>query len=175
MTRANSTLGLAGSDPALVAAVRRSRRLLGRRALAGAAASAIPVPGLDWVVDAALLSRLVPAINAEFGLTPEQIARLPPSSREQVELAVSRVGSVLIGRVVTKELVMRAARIIGMRLTAKQAAKYVPLAGQAVAALIGYAAIRYLGETHIRDCVEVCKLAQLRLPAPAPEPVELVE
>ena len=39
-------------------------------------ASAVPVPGLDWAVDAALLSRLIPAINAHFGLTPEQLDRL---------------------------------------------------------------------------------------------------
>jgi hypothetical protein len=43
----------------------------------------------------------------------------------------------------------------------------VPFAGQAVSALIGYLGIRYLGEEHIRDCVEVCRQAQLKLP-PAP-------
>jgi hypothetical protein len=51
----------------------------------------------------------------------------------------------------------------------RRAARIVPLAGQALSALIGYAAIRYLGEEHIRDCVEVCKQARLKLPAPAPK------
>ena len=32
-------------------------------------------------------------------------------------------------------------------------------------------AIRYLGEDHIRDCVQVCKSAQLMLPPPDAEPV----
>ena len=81
----------------LMDAVRRSRKLLNRRALAGAAASAIPVPGLDWAVDAALLSRLVPAINAEFGLTPQQLDSLPAHKREQVQKALAMVGSVLVG------------------------------------------------------------------------------
>ena len=154
-------------DPALVAAVRRSRQVLHRRALAGAAAGAVPIPGLEWLVDAALLSRLIPAINAEFGLTPEQIERLPKRKREQVEKAVSVVGSMVIGKFITRDLVIKSAASLGKRMTVRRAAKVVPFAGQALSALIGYAAIRYLGEEHIRDCVEVCKQAQLKLPAPA--------
>jgi hypothetical protein len=61
-------------------------------------------------------------------------------------------------------MVVRVASVIGKRLTVKQATKYVPLAGQAISALIGYTAIRYLGEQHIRDCVQVCKAANLQLP-----------
>jgi uncharacterized protein (DUF697 family) len=161
-----TSLQLAAGDPALLAAVRRCRALLNRRALVGAAAGAVPVPGLDWLVDAALLSKLLPAINAEFGLAPEQLDRLPKRKREQVQKAVSVVGSMVIGKFITKELVLRAAQAIGVRLTVRQAAKYVPLAGQAVSALIGYMAIRYLGEEHIKDCVEVCKAAHLSLPPP---------
>jgi hypothetical protein len=33
--------------------------------------------------------------------------------------------------------------------------RYVPLAGQAMAATLSFAAIKYLGERHIRDCVMV--------------------
>ena len=153
-------------DPHLLAAVGRARKLLNRRAIAGAAASAVPIPGLDWLVDAALLSRLIPAISAEFGLTPEQIDRLPARKREQVQKAVSVVGSMVIGKFITRDLVIRASAAIGRRLTFKRAARYVPIAGQALSALIGYGAIRYLGEQHIRDCVEVCRQARLRLPAP---------
>lgn len=159
-----NSLQLAAGDPELLDTVRRCRRLLNRRALAGAAASTVPVPGLDWLVDAALLTRLLPAINAEFGLTPQQLDRLPRRKYEQVQTAVSVVGSMVIGKFVTRDLVMRAAMVVGKRLAAKQAARYVPLAGQALSALIGYTAIRYIGEQHIRDCVQVCKAAQLKLP-----------
>jgi hypothetical protein len=55
---------------------------------------------------------------------------------------------------------------VGKRLAVRQAAKLVPLAGHAVSALVGYTAIRYLGEEHIRDCVQVCRQAHLKLPAP---------
>lgn len=163
-----TALELAAGDPRMVEAVRRGRRLLHGKAMVAAAASAVPVPGLDWAVDAAVLSRLIPAINAEFGLTPDQITRLEPRQRDQVQKAVNMVGSVLIGKFITRDLVLKAAATVGMRLTAKQASKYVPLAGQALSALVGYSAIRLLGEEHLKDCVRVVQQAQVALPAPEP-------
>ena len=165
-----SALQLAAGDAALVDAVRRSRKLLHRRAMFAAAASVVPVPGLDWAVDAAVLSKLIPEVNAAFGLTPAQLDRLEPNKRDQVQKAVTMVGSVLIGKLITRDLVLKAATKVGVRLTAKQIAKYVPLAGQAVSALMGYSAIRFLGEEHLKDCVRVARSAQLLLPAPAPAP-----
>ena len=158
---------MAANDPTVAAAVQRAKKLLHRRALAAAAASVVPIPGLDWAVDAALLSRLIPQISAEFGLSAGQIDQLDPSKREQVQKAVGLVGSVLIGKLITRELVLRTAQTVGLRLTTKQVAKYVPLAGQAVAATLGYATLRYLGEQHLRDCVQVVQEARLQLPAPA--------
>ncbi len=157
---------MAADDPALAAAVQRSQRMLHRRALVAAAASTVPVPGLDWAVDAALLSRLLPQISSEFGLSAQQLDQLDPEKREKVQKAVALVGSVLIGKLITRELVIRATQTVGLRLTTKQLAKYVPLAGQAVSAAIGYATLRYLGEQHMQDCIRVAKEAQLQLPAP---------
>ena len=166
-----SALQLAAGDTALTQAVQRARKLLHRRAMMAAAASVVPIPGLDWAVDAALLSKLIPEINTEFGLTPAQLDQLTPHKREQVQKAVTMVGSVLIGKFITKDLVLKAATKVGMRLTTQQLAKYVPLAGQAVSAVMGYTAIRYLGEEHLRDCVRVARTAQLLLPPPdAPLP-----
>ena len=159
-----TALHLAADDAALEAAVRRSRKLLNKRALVAAAASAVPLPGLDWAVDAAMLSRLIPEINQEFGLTPEQLDRLEPNKREQVQKAVAMVGSVLIGKFISRDLLLKAATKIGVRLTTKQLAKYVPLAGQIVSAAVGYAAIRYFGEEHMKDCIRVAKQAELEIP-----------
>ena len=160
-----SALDMAADNAALSAAVKRSRKLLNKRAVVAAAASVVPVPGLDWMVDAALLSQLIPEINKEFGLTPQQLDQLEPKKRDQVQKAVTLVGSVLIGKFISRDLVIKAATKIGVRLTAKQAAKYVPLAGQVVAAAVGYAAIRYFGEEHMKDCIRVAKQAQLDVPA----------
>jgi uncharacterized protein (DUF697 family) len=159
MTTATTTLTLA--TPLDVSKARlRARKLIHRRALIAAAASAVPVPGLDWAVDAALVSRLIPAINAEFGLTPAQLDSLDPSRREQVEKAIALVGSALIGKFITRDLVLRAAKLVGLRLTATQAAKFVPLAGQAAAAVMGYTALRYFGEMHIKDCMRAVQSSQ---------------
>ena len=155
---------MAFDDVALKAAVTRSRKLLNKRAMVAAAASAVPIPGLDWAVDAAMLSRLIPEINKEFGLTPQQLDKLDPKKRDQVQKAVTMVGSVLIGKLISRDLVIKAATKIGMRLTTKQLAKYVPFAGQIVSAAVGYAAIRYLGEEHMKDCIRVAREAQLEVP-----------
>ncbi len=155
MAKKRSSLQLAADDAALTAAVLRSKRMLNRRAIMSGAAGAIPLPGLDWVIDAALLSNLIPKINAEFGLAEHQIAALDPNKRERIQQAVALVGTMLVGKFITKDLLLRATKTIGVRLTAQQAVKFVPLAGQALSALISYSAIRYLGEQHLRDCVLV--------------------
>lgn len=159
-----SALNMAADDADMQAAVKRSRKLLHKRALLAGAVSAVPIPGLDWAVDAAMLSKLIPEINKEFGLTPQQLDSLNPKKREQVQKAVTMVGSVLIGKLISRDLVIAAATKIGMRLTTKQLAKYVPFAGQIVAATVGYAAIRYLGEEHMKDCILVAQKAGLDVP-----------
>jgi uncharacterized protein (DUF697 family) len=160
-----TALQMASDDATLAAAVKRSRKLLNKRAMVAAAASAVPVPGLDWMVDAAMLSKLIPEINKEFGLTPQQLDKLEPKKRDQVQKAVTMVGSVLIGKFISRDLVIKATTKIGVRLTTKQVAKYVPLAGQIVSAAVGYAAIRYFGEEHMKDCIRVARQAQLDVPA----------
>ena len=159
-----TALTMAADNPAMQDAVKRSRKLLHKRALLAGAVSAVPVPGLDWAVDAAMLSKLIPEINKEFGLTPQQLDSLNPKKREQVQKAVTMVGSVLIGKLISRDLVIAAATKIGMRLSTKQLAKYVPFAGQIVAATVGYVAIRYLGEEHMKDCIRVAQQAQLEVP-----------
>jgi uncharacterized protein (DUF697 family) len=168
-----SALDLAQGDPALIAAVLRSRKLIARKAMMAAAASAVPLPGVDWAADAALLSRLVPQISTEFGLSMTQIDQLAPHKRERIQKATTTVGALLVGRLVTRDLLITLAKHAGMRLSAKQATKYVPLAGQAISAVLGYAALRALGEQHIKDCVNVARTAQHLLPAPvlSEEPV----
>ena len=151
----------------MLAAIARSRKLLKNRALVAAVAGAVPLPGLDWAAQAALLSRVIPKINAEFGLTPQQLDELSPEKRESVQNAVTVVGSALIGKFITREMVLRLAKLVGMRMSTAQAAKYVPLAGQAASAALNYATLKFLGEQHLRECVQVVQKAQLSLPATA--------
>jgi len=143
----------------------RCRRLVTKRALFGAGVAMVPLPGVDWLTDVALLLKLIPEINRAFGLTPEQVERLSPDRRIVVYKAISAGGSLLVGRLVTRELVMTMLKMVGVRLTTQQAAKFVPLAGQAVSALLTFSALKYVCEQHIRQCMEVSRL--LALPAPA--------
>jgi uncharacterized protein (DUF697 family) len=145
--------------------VRECRRLIHRRSMVAAGVAMVPVPGLDLVTDVATLGKLIGEINTAFGLTPEQIERLAPDRRLVVYKAISAGGGLLVGRLVTRELVMRLLKLVGVRLTAQQAAKWVPIAGQAVSAALTYSSLKFVCDQHIRQCVEVSK--QLLLTAPA--------
>jgi uncharacterized protein (DUF697 family) len=145
------------------AVVHHCRRVVSRRALVAAGVSVVPLPGVDWVTDVAVLMQLIPEINEAFGLTPEQIERLAPDRRVVVYKAISAGGGMLIGKLVTRELVVRMLRLVGVRLTTQQAAKFVPIAGQAVSAALTYSTLRYVCEQHIQQCVAISK--QLMLPA----------
>lgn len=139
------------------------RKLVTRRALISAGASVVPLPGVDVAVDIAVLVRMLEQVNQRFGLTPEQIEQLAPQRRLTAYKAAMAVGSALIGRMVTRELVIKLLKTVGVRLSAKQAAKYVPFAGQAVAASLSFAALKGLGDRHVEDCVRVAeKLIDLR-------------
>ena len=136
---------------------RRCRRLVRQRALLAAGVSVVPLPGLDWMADVATLLKLLPDINRAFGLTPEQVARLAPDRRLVLYKVISAGGSLLIGKLVTRGLVLRALRLVGVRLSAQQAVKYVPLAGQLVSAVLTFGALSFVCEQHIRQCMEVSR------------------
>lgn len=155
------------------AIARRCRRLVTQRALLAAGVAMVPVPGLDWLTDIGVLVKLLPEINRAFGLSPEQIERLAPNRQLVVYKAISTGGGLLVGKLVTRELVIQLLKIVGVRLTTQQAAKYVPIAGQAVSAMLTYGALRFVCEQHIRQCQAVART--LALPAPRPPMAEVVQ
>lgn len=148
------------------AVVRQCRRMVTKRALVAAGVAVVPIPGVDWVTDVAVLLKLIPEINRAFGLTPEQVERLAPDRRLVVYKAISAGGGMLVGRIVTRELIVKLLKMVGVRLTTQQAAKYVPIAGQAVSAVLTFSSLKFVAEQHIQQCVAVSR--QLMLPAPIP-------
>jgi uncharacterized protein (DUF697 family) len=153
-----------GTPAQIEAAARDCRRMVNRRSLVAAGVAVVPIPGIDWLTDVGVLLKLIPDINRAFGLTPEQVERLAPDRRLVVYKALSAGGSLLVGRLVTRELVLQMLKLVGVRLTTQQAAKYVPVAGQALSALLTFSALKFVCEQHIRQCMEVAR--QLMLPAP---------
>ena len=142
----------------------RCRKRVAQRALLAAGVAMVPLPGVDWVTDVGLLIQLLPEITSAFGLSPAQVERLAPERRVVVYKAISAGGSMVLGRLVTRELVMTVLKTVGLRLSTQQAAKYLPVAGQLVSAALTYSALKYVCEMHIRQCESVAR--QLLLPAP---------
>ncbi len=155
------------ADP-VDAIAKRCRQRVHQRALLAAGVAMVPVPGLDWLTDVGVLVKLLPDINRAFGLAPEQIERLAPERRLVVYKAISAGSGLLVGKLVTRELVLNVLKMVGVRLTTQQVAKYVPIAGQAVSAALTYGALKYVCEQHIQQCIAVRR--QLLLPAPAAAP-----
>src|SRR5450830_725221 len=132
----------------------RCRRLVQRRAVMSAGASAIPIPGIDLMSDVGLFSMLINDINHEFGLTPEQIERLNPQFKL---MAYRAAGGMLVGKLVSRELILQLLKRSGVKIATKQVARFVPFAGQVVAAAIGYAVFRQIGNQHVNACAAVAQ------------------
>jgi hypothetical protein len=144
-----------GGEIALVR--ERCRKLVRNRAAVSAGVAAVPIPGVDVLSDLATFSLLIEEINRAFGLTPEQIARLQPRLRIVAYEAAAAIGGMLVGKIITKELVLQIFKKSGIKLAAKSVARFVPLAGQVASAAIGYALFRRMGYEHVEVCARVAK------------------
>ncbi len=141
------------SKEEIEAARKECEKMLTKRALASAAAGLVPIIGPDITADMALLLDLLPKINKRFGFAPDQINSLDEKTKVVLFQLAKASGKAIVGRYVTKELVMVLLKRIGLRLTAKQAAKFVPFLGAAISGAISYAGMKYLGRVHIKECV----------------------
>jgi uncharacterized protein (DUF697 family) len=160
----NNELVLLPIAPADIDAVRtRCLALVRRRAALSAGVAAVPLPGIDVVADLASFASMIEDINEAFGLTPEQIDRLQPRMRIAAYEAVGTLGGMLVGKLVTKELVLKVLQKMGARLAAKSMAKVVPLAGQIASAAIGFALFRKMGNQHVEACVLVVREVAVKL------------
>lgn len=128
------------------------RRMVTRRALMAAGASVVPVPGADMVADIGILTTLLPKISERFGLDHAHVAKLDPQNAQKVLVFASTLGNSVIGKTISREIVVRLLKRVGIRLAAGSAAKYVPLLGSALAAGIGFGAMKLIGNRHIDDC-----------------------
>jgi hypothetical protein len=110
---------------------------------------------VDVVSDLSLFKKLVDDVNAEFGLTEQQIDQLQPKHKLIAYKVAVGVGGVMVGRIVTRELLMMVFRRMGVKIVAKTAGKFVPIAGQIASAAIGFTMFRKLGYEHVEACAKV--------------------
>ena len=128
-----------------------------KRASASAVAAIVPVPGVDIGADVTIMMELLPPINRKFGLSPEQIDQLDAAIKGQVLVVITSLGSKLVGKFITKEAIMLLLKKVGTRVAVKSVRKFIPFVGQAISAGISFGAMKYLGNSHIDECYEVCQ------------------
>jgi hypothetical protein len=133
----------------------RCRSLVRRRAAISAGVSAVPIPGVDVLSDLSLFKKLVDDVNAAFGLTPEQIDRLQPNHKLIAYKVAVGVGGVMVGKLVTRELLLAVFKRVGLKMAAKSVTRFVPIAGQMASAAIGFTMFRRLGYEHVEACAKV--------------------
>ncbi|MES2128632.1 MAG: hypothetical protein V4463_15290 [Pseudomonadota bacterium] len=133
------------------------RRMVRRRAAISAGVSAVPIPGVDVMSDVSLFALLVEDINRAFGLSEEQIGRLHPTLRVIAYEAAVGAGGMMIGKLITRQLVGKLFQRAGSGMIARAAAKVVPIAGQIASAAIGFAVFRQMGYQHVDACVTVAQ------------------
>ena len=135
----------------------RCLALVKKRAAMSAAVAAVPIPGLDLLADITGFASLVDEVNAEFGLTQKQIERLNPRLRIIAYKAAASVGGMLVGKLVTRGVVLRLFQRVAGRMAVKSSAKMVPIAGQIASAAIGYTLFKRMGTQHVEACVAVAR------------------
>lgn len=136
------------------------KKRLSRKALWGSASSLIPLPLIDLAVDVALLSNMLTDIHQTFGLTPAQLDAMDTGKRHKTFAAIQWVGNRAIGQFVTAAVIKRLIAGAGIKLTAGQLTKVVPIAGQIASAALNYGTLRHIVNMHIDDCVKVLKQAR---------------
>lgn len=133
------------------------RRLVTKRAAISAGATVVPVPGVDLVADVGILRKMLPQISERFGLRDDQVARMDASRAQQVLAIAAGMGNNVIGRAVTKRVVIALLRRMGIRVAAASVARYIPFLGSVVAATISFGAMKLAGNAHIDDCYATAK------------------
>ena len=132
-------------------------KLVTKRSWMAACAAVVPIPGVDIVADISLLTTMLPEISKRFELGHEQVEKLEPHLAEKVLVMASSMGNNIIGRAVTKRVATMLLKRVGKRVATASVAKYVPLVGSALAAAIGFGAMRLVGRSHIEDCYRTAK------------------
>jgi uncharacterized protein (DUF697 family) len=146
------------ASAAQIARVReRCRKLVRQRAAISAGVAAVPLPGVDMLSDLATFALMIEEINKAFGLTPAQIERLQPRLRIIAYEAAAAIGGMLVGKIVTRGLVVQLFKKSGVKLAAKSVARFVPLAGQVASAAIGFTLFSKMGYQHVEACAKVAK------------------
>jgi hypothetical protein len=107
------------------------RKMVLRRSIVSGAATLISVPGTSIAVDFIVLRDLIKAVNKRFGLSEEQMDKYDAYTKLLIFEIPKKGRRKLVGKVVSKELVIEALKRIGRRFYLQKLLQYVPIIGKA--------------------------------------------
>lgn len=120
-----------------------------------AAANGInPIPGLDVSIDIGVLVKLFKEIRESYGLNDDYLAFLEKSAIP----VVGQLANSVVKYAAQEGIILLLRRVAG-RQTVKSLSKYIPFAGQVVAAGIGYAITSNAGSTYLESCHKLAEEA----------------
>ena len=133
------------------------RKSIRKFALGSGSASAAPLPGADLAADALMAAAMLEEILKRFQLRQTDIGMLEIEAKAVLLRTVKNHGCRLVGKTITRGLLIRIAAGSAWSAALRRFGKYAPLIGQAISAGIGYAAMSALGNMAINECVKVRK------------------
>lgn len=136
---------------------KQCRKMVTKRACISGGAAIIPVPGTDVAVDVVLLTELIQSVNKRFGLTKNQIDTYDAKTKMLIFNLIKKTGKTMVGKVITREVIIWIIQKTGKRIVLKQALKYIPLLGQAATVAISISTMRYIGNSHVSDCYRLVR------------------
>jgi hypothetical protein len=134
--------------------------LVKKRAYYSAGAAVIPIPFLDVVIDVGILSKLIPEVNARFGLAPEQVSVYDPATKTIHWDALKKRGLDISSIVVTRTAAKKTVNNFAAKYVTKQITKFIPLGGQMIAASLGYFLMKKVAEAHVEESYRLAKQRQ---------------
>lgn len=141
--------------PATIAGIERECLRQARRRSLMAGATALIPPGLDIAVDVAIVQKMVAEISERFGLAQWQLERLSPQRQAVAYSQIQSVGAALLGKALTTQTVLAVLQRTGVAAGTRSVAKVVPIAGQVISAVAGYALAMYVARRHIAACAGI--------------------
>lgn len=139
---------------------RECEELVKDQAKYSAGAAIIPIPMVDLVVDAGLLTKLLPEISQRFGLLdPNAAVNLSGDKGDNFEHFKDRAVA-FAGLAFSRGIAKKAIQGFGGRIVAQQVTKFIPFGGQIVSATMGYMIFKKIATDHINECYETAKRIQ---------------
>lgn len=111
-----------------------------------AASGTVPIPGANFAIDIPVLVSLFRFIRETYSLTDKALST--------TELAVPALAPLAnnVVKYASTEGVMLLLKESSGAVIAEQVSKFIPFVGTAVAASLGFAIVRKVGNLYLRDC-----------------------